>query len=85
MLSIKLGTAAWCGPCRAYKPVLQQFCSENSISLQEIDVDTNPDFVQTYGVSSVPTTMVFKDGQLVFKTSGAIPKTQLQSLISAYK
>lgn len=85
MLSIKLTTAAWCGPCRAYKPILQQFCNENNLSLQEIDVDTNPEFVHTYGISSVPTTMIFKDGQLVQKMTGAIPKSNLQSLVQAYK
>lgn len=85
MLSIKLTSAAWCGPCRAYKPILQQFCSENNLSLQEIDVDTNPEFVHTYGISSVPTTMIFKDGQLVQKMTGAVPKSQLQALVQAYK
>ncbi len=85
MLSIKLVSAAWCGPCKAYKPVLQQFCNENSIGLQEIDADTNPEFVHTHSISSVPTTMIFKGDQLLFKTKGAIPKPQLQSLLAEYK
>lgn len=85
MLLIKLVSTAYCGPCKAYKPVLQQFCNENGISLQEVDADTNPEFTQTYSITSVPTTMIFKSGQLVYKSNGVMPKSQLQSLIVAYK
>lgn len=85
MVSIKLVTATWCSPCKAYKPVLHQFCNENGISLQEVDVDYSKDTVQSYGISSVPTTMIFKDGQLVQKMTGAVSKSQLQSLVQSYK
>lgn len=85
MLSIKLVTASWCSPCKAYKPVLHQFCNENAIPLQEVDVDYSRDMVQSYGISSVPTTMIFKDDQLVQKMTGAVPKSQLQALVQAYK
>lgn len=85
MVSVILASAEWCGPCRAYKPVLRQICNENGVSLQEIDVDHSKETVQSYGISSVPTTMVFKNGQLIQKMTGAVPKSQLQSLMQAYK
>lgn len=83
MITIKLASAQWCGPCRAYKPVLKQFCSEKSIALQEIDVDTNPDFVQAHNIASIPVTMVFRGDQVVYQSKGAMSRQQLESVVNS--
>ena len=84
MVSVILASAEWCGPCRAYKPVLREICNENGISLQEIDVDRNPEFVQQHSISSVPVTMIFKNGNPVFKTKGAVSKSELTKMLSSW-
>jgi thioredoxin 1 len=75
-------SATWCGPCKAYKPTLQQTTSEMGIPVQYVDIDLNPDLVQQYGIRSVPTTVVTVDGNTVVSKSGAMTKEQLKGLLA---
>ncbi|MCQ4213594.1 thioredoxin [Streptomyces longispororuber] len=72
-------TAEWCGPCKQLAPVLRSIAEEESerLDVVAIDVDANPDTAVKYGVLSMPTLMVFKDGQPVWSRVGARPKRRL--------
>ena len=71
--------AEWCGPCRMVAPVLEQIASENEgkVRLAKLNVDDAPAVAQRYGIMSIPTLMVFKDGQAKKRIVGAKGKGQL--------
>jgi thioredoxin 1 len=74
-------TAAWCGPCKAFKPVLQEVTSNLGIQVQYVDVDSDPQMVEKYGITSVPTMFVFSGETLLERRSGAMSKDQLKSIL----
>ncbi|MDQ3897463.1 MAG: thioredoxin [Actinomycetota bacterium] len=71
--------AEWCGPCRMVAPVLEQIASENEgkVRLAKLNVDDAPGVAQRFGIMSIPTLMVFKDGQAKKRIVGAKGKGQL--------
>jgi thioredoxin 1 len=71
--------AEWCGPCRMVAPVLEQIASENEgkVRLAKLNVDDAPAVAQRFGIMSIPTLMVFKDGQAKKRIVGAKGKGQL--------
>lgn len=79
--------APWCGPCRQIAPVVEQLAGENagSVKVAKLNVDDAPMAAQNYGVSSIPTLMIFKGGEVVDKFVGVQPKTRLQQAIDAAK
>ena len=78
--------AHWCGPCRAVAPVLEQIAAENveRLTVAKLDVDANPLIAQQYQVVSIPTLIVFNDGQPVARIVGARGKSALLSELSDY-
>ena len=86
MLVIKKYFASWCGPCKQLAPVFDQLQSEmtnepDQIVFQTIDVDMSRDEVLEKGISSVPTVILEKNGQQVYRFSGVLPKTTIAGLI----
>ena len=74
--------AAWCFPCRALSPVVDQLSRENrGVAFGKLNVDENPEIPRRYGIMAIPTLLYFKDGKLVDRTMGALPKEALQSRI----
>lgn len=70
--------ATWCGPCRMLSPVLEEISSDRAgIKVVKIDVDECPNLARNFGVMSVPTLYLFKDGKEVSKKSGFMPKEEL--------
>ncbi len=74
--------ATWCGPCMMVAPLLDDIAAENpDIKVAKIDVDHNPQLAAQFGIISIPTLLVFKDGQVVNKSVGAMPKDDILALI----
>jgi thioredoxin 1 len=76
--------APWCGPCKMIAPVLEELSSElgESVKIAKVNVDDNPMSAGQYGVMSIPTLVLFKDGQPVDKVVGFQSKDQLKNLIA---
>ncbi len=76
--------APWCGPCRAFAPVLDSLADKYRARLKiaKLNLDENPATGSRYSISSVPTLMLVKKGQIVERFAGAIPKEQLESQIA---
>ena len=74
--------APWCGPCRMVGPVVEELATENEgVKVAKINIDEHPNTAAGYGVSSIPTLMVFKGGQVVDRFVGVQPKNRLQDAI----
>ena len=75
--------APWCGPCRMLAPIIDELANENpGIKIGKVDIDDNPGAAERFGVSSVPTLLVFRNGQTVETFVGVRPKSQIQKAIS---
>jgi thioredoxin 1 len=76
--------APWCGPCRMIAPIVEQLAGENAatIKVAKMNVDDSPTTAASYGVSSIPTLMLFKGGEVVDRFVGVQPKTRLQEAIN---
>ena len=71
--------AEWCGPCHAIAPVLEQMESEHSdLKIVKLNIDEEPAVAQRYGVMSIPTLILFKDGEPQAAAVGAMPKSMLE-------
>ena len=74
--------APWCGPCRRVGPLVDEIAEErDDIKVGKINVDEEPELAAQFQIMSIPTLMVFKDGEVVNKTMGARPKAQINELI----
>ena len=78
--------AAWCGPCRVIAPTVEELAVEyqGRLKVVKVDVDQNQEVAIRYGVQSIPTLMVFKDGKMVERVLGAMPKPRLVALIKPH-
>ena len=78
--------ATWCGPCKMLGPVLEDMASDrDSIDIVKVDIDESMNLARQYGIMSVPTLVLFKDGQVVAQTSGFQPKDSIQQFIDNNK
>ena len=78
--------AEWCGPCRMIAPALEEIASgalAGKVKIVKLNVDESPKTASKYGVMSIPTLMIFKNGQLASRHTGAKPKQQLEQWITA--
>jgi thioredoxin 1 len=78
--------AEWCGPCKTIAPVLEELAGEQAgkLRIAKVDVDENQGLARQYGVQSIPTMIVFKDGVEVHRLVGARGKAQLLEDLSTY-
>ena len=76
--------AEWCGPCRMIAPALEEIAGSlgGQVKLVKLNVDENPHTASKYGIQSIPTLMIFKDGQLASRQIGAAPKQKLEQWIT---
>ena len=78
--------ATWCAPCKMIAPILGELQTEfgSAVQIVKMDVDQAKGIAKTYGVRGVPTLIFFKDGDIVDKFSGVLPKAELAAKISAW-
>jgi thioredoxin 1 len=76
--------ALWCGPCKAQSPILKEVASElgDRIRVIKIDVDRNGEIASRYGIQSVPTLMIFRNGEIKYKQAGVHNKSQLINILN---
>ena len=75
--------ASWCGPCRMVLPIIDEIASEHpEYKVVKINVDEEVELASRYGVVSIPTLMVMKDGQIVHQSVGARPKNQILAMMA---
>ena len=75
--------APWCGPCRAVAPIVEELASQyqGKLKVAKMNVDDSPEVAQKFMVTSIPTFILFKNGQAADRTMGAMPKGQFQQFI----
>ena len=78
--------AEWCGPCRMVGPIVEELAKEydGKAVVGKLNVDNNPNVSMEFGVRNIPTILFFKNGQLVDKQVGAVPKAQLAAKLQAH-
>lgn len=85
---IKFG-AEWCGPCRAYEPILENLKEKYdaktpvNVSIMSIDIDEEPELASQYNIRNVPTTVFIKEGNVVLKKTGVINADQFNNIIES--
>lgn len=77
--------APWCGPCKMIAPVLEELDKEIEIKIAKLNVDDNPESASRFGVMSIPTLIVFKDGQPVDKVVGFQSKDALKGVVARHQ
>lgn len=73
--------ATWCGPCRMLSPVIEEVANEENIKVIKVDVDKHEELAKRFGIMSIPTIMVFKNGEESFKNIGLVSKEDIISWI----
>lgn len=79
--------AEWCGPCKMMKPILEELkgMKGESIRVAKIDVDKHPELANQYHIQSVPTLMIFKNGEQLWRQSGIVQAKELKEIIEKYE
>lgn len=79
--------APWCGPCRQLAPIVEELAAENegAVKVTKLNVDDATKVAQEFGISSIPTLLLFKDGEVQQRVVGVKPKAQLQELLDEAK
>jgi thioredoxin len=73
--------AEWCGPCHAVAPVLQKISEETGVKVVKVDIDTEREISETFGVVSIPTMVYMSNGDELARVTGALPKDKLMAAL----
>ena len=76
--------APWCGPCRALSPVIEEISNdyEGSVKVGKVNVDENPQTTMKFSIRSIPTLIVFKNGEVAEQIIGAVPKSEIEKVLN---
>lgn len=77
--------ADWCGPCKALTPTLEAISAdaEGALSVVKVDIDTNPELASRYGIQSLPTVVVFQNGEVAGRVTGLVSRDELERQLGA--
>lgn len=73
--------ATWCGPCKALAPILEELDEEDAVQIGKVDIDENPELTQKYGIMSVPTLLLFQNGEPVKKLIGYVEQEEIEAIL----
>ena len=73
--------ATWCGPCKMFGPIFEEVANTSNINFVKLDVDKAPDVARKYGVMTIPTIILFKDGKEIKRHTGFMSKEDLENFI----
>jgi thioredoxin 1 len=74
--------AEWCGPCKMMAPVMDELSADNdNVKVVKINTDESPDLAREFGIMSIPTILLFKNGQVQATSTGFVPKEQIERLL----
>jgi thioredoxin 1 len=76
--------APWCGPCRMVSPVIDELAQEMDVTFGKLNVDDNQEVAMQYKIMSIPTLLIFKNGELMDRVIGALPKKEIKRKIEEY-
>ena len=78
--------APWCAPCRMVGPIIDELANSYSgkVKVGKLNTDDNPGIASRYGIMSIPTILLFKDGQIIDRISGAVPKKIFENMLAAH-
>lgn len=78
--------AEWCGPCKLMKPILHELHEKmgDDVRILKVDVDKSPEASTFYNITGVPTLMLFKNGEIVWRQAGVVPAVSLQKIINQF-
>ncbi len=78
--------AAWCGPCKMMPPILKQVkeSAGEKVTILKMDIDKNRRYAEKYGIQSVPTLIIFKEGKILWRKSGVAPAGEILNQLNAY-
>jgi thioredoxin 1 len=76
--------APWCGPCRALSPVIEEISNdyEGTVKVGKVNVDENPETTMKFSIRSIPTLIVFKNGEVAEQIVGAVPKSEIEKVLN---
>lgn len=75
--------ASWCGPCRMFSPIVDEFAEDNDgkVKVGKVNIDDEPELASRFGVMSIPTAILFRDGEVAETLVGVQPKEDLEALL----
>jgi thioredoxin 1 len=78
-------SAEWCGPCKMMAPILQDVKNDigDQVNIIKVDVDRNPQAAASYNIQGVPTLILFRHGEIIWRQSGVIPAEQLKKILKS--
>ncbi|GHU12528.1 thioredoxin [Alphaproteobacteria bacterium] len=76
--------ADWCGPCRMISPLLEEIQSEMTVDVVKVNIDESPDIASTYNIMSIPTLVIFKNGEKISTNVGAASKARISDWIKSH-
>jgi thioredoxin len=85
MITINYFSAAWCGPCKMFAPIVEVVSQEENVPVVKIDVEQSQDMAKAYDVRSVPTLVLMKNGTQVARHTGIMAKGQLEQFIKTHQ
>lgn len=85
MANILYFSTTWCGPCKMFKPVVQEAMAETGVSVSFLDAEQNPDLAARYEIRSVPTIVVEQGGTVVSRKTGVMSKPQVIQLLNSFR
>ncbi len=75
--------ASWCGPCRMFTPIIEAFAEDNpEVEVGKVNVDDESELAERFGIMSVPTLVIMKNGEVIKKNAGVISKEEIEKMIS---